>query len=284
MTQKEYRALPALSASDIKIMQRSQAHWHYWKSNPPEETEAQRLGTAVHMKILQPDLFDSEYALFSDSAYVEALRKGEVPDESGKHKAYENPRASKLYKSYKADFDNSVQGRKIIGQEYLEVVNGISNAVKQNPHVNEWLNDPQSLKEHAIFWRVGDTDMKAMLDLICGHVIVDIKTTLDARADSFMREAHRYGYFLQGAVYVSALESTGIENPTFILLACEKEPPYLCQPFVIGQDTIEYQKTRIDKLLREHVDCLRTGIWSGYKIDPVMLEMPIYALKEEDGE
>ena len=286
MTHEEYHAIDAISASDLKDrdkgMIRSMAHWKWHKDNPTDtETEAQILGQAVHMKLLQPHLYDNKYAVWNDTQLIDDLQSGKIADAKGKSKKYVKPKASDIYKAEKKKHEDANPGKQTVSQEFSDIVTGIANAAMQNPHFAEWLNDPQSLKEHALFWKDGDTDMKAMIDLICGHVIVDVKTTNDARYDSFMREAHRYGYFLQGAVYVSALESTGIENPTFILLACEKEPPYLCQPFVIGRDTIDYQKTRIDRLLREYEACVRSGIWSGYKTDPVMLEMPIYALSDE---
>ena len=61
-----------------------------------------------------------------------------------------------------------------------------------------------------------------------GYVIVDLKTTLDARERPFQGRAYwDLGYHLSAAHYVTGLtEIRGTPPQAFIFVAVEKEPPY----------------------------------------------------------
>ena len=60
---EEYHKGPGLSSSDLKLLARSPLHYKTAKAFHPEETNAMRLGTAVHCAILEPDRIDVEYVL-----------------------------------------------------------------------------------------------------------------------------------------------------------------------------------------------------------------------------
>lgn len=72
---EEYHALDAISKSDLDKINRSPAHYKYAKENPTPPTPAMERGTAVHMAVLEPELFARSYAPeFDASAHPDALR------------------------------------------------------------------------------------------------------------------------------------------------------------------------------------------------------------------
>lgn len=120
--------------------------------------------------------------------------------------------------------------------------------------------------------------------------ILDVKTSRSARPDDAARSVVSYGYDIQRAAYVRALETARPElagRVKYTLLFVETEPPYAVTP------------ARLDGVLRERGDrlwtravhtwatCLRSGEWPAYVDRPVYLEAPPWVLaqmhNEQDG-
>ena len=62
----EYRRMPGVNYSALKHMLRSPMHYKYMRDNPPEPTAAMRLGTMVHMAVLEPEKFAATYVECKD--------------------------------------------------------------------------------------------------------------------------------------------------------------------------------------------------------------------------
>lgn len=63
MTNAEYHADPAISKSDLDLINRSPSYYKYVKGNPRVQTAAMLLGSAVHKLVLEPEDFGEEYAV-----------------------------------------------------------------------------------------------------------------------------------------------------------------------------------------------------------------------------
>lgn len=55
----DYHAYDAISASGLTLMARSPAHYRHRRDNPEPGTPAQQLGEAIHLAVLEPDLFEA---------------------------------------------------------------------------------------------------------------------------------------------------------------------------------------------------------------------------------
>ena len=70
MNNEQYHAHPALSASGLKLLQKSPLHYwaEYLDPNRPERvaTNAQRIGTMVHTATLEPHLFDEQFTVLPE--------------------------------------------------------------------------------------------------------------------------------------------------------------------------------------------------------------------------
>ena len=51
----EYQAIDAMGSGRLEWLHVSALHYRWMLEHPPETTEAQHLGTALHMAVLEPD-------------------------------------------------------------------------------------------------------------------------------------------------------------------------------------------------------------------------------------
>ena len=62
----DYYQIDAISASGLKAMKKSPAHYRAMVDEPYETTPGQILGSATHCAILEPELFDTRYTVMPD--------------------------------------------------------------------------------------------------------------------------------------------------------------------------------------------------------------------------
>ena len=70
MSFSDYKAIDALNPSTVLNMRTSAKEFEYARSHPKPETAGMRLGSLMHMAILEPDKFVSEVAVW------DGIRKG----------------------------------------------------------------------------------------------------------------------------------------------------------------------------------------------------------------
>ena len=97
-------------------------------------------------------------------------------------------------------------------------------------------------------------------------IVPDLKSAVSADPGEFARAAARFGYLLQQVHYSNGLRHLGIaEDPAFLFVVVEKEPPYLVN---VGQfadrDDVRLSAAALDKALRLYRDCLAADHWPGW--------------------
>jgi hypothetical protein len=74
MPAEAYHAHPAVGHTGLVKVSRSPAHFKEYRDNPPEPTPAKAFGHAIHAAILEPAVFQSQYAVFDESLLVGILQ------------------------------------------------------------------------------------------------------------------------------------------------------------------------------------------------------------------
>lgn len=249
---EEYHKGPGLSSSDLKLLARSPLHYKTAKAFHLEETNAMRLGTAVHCAILEPDRIDVEYVLAPEGI----------------------DRRTKAGKAQWAELEAT--GKTILSCEEAQVVQGMVESVRMHPTASKLFTG--GIAEHSCYWTqtvyYADTSTEIlckcrpdyMKDIANGYVIVDLKTTLDAREKAFQRRAYwDLGYHLSAAHYVTGLtEIRGIPPQAFIFVAVEKDPPYAVNVFQAGRDFLDEGWAEVEELYKVYAACMASGEWPGY--------------------
>lgn len=116
-------------------------------------------------------------------------------------------------------------------------------------------------------------------------ILVDYKGTTCAHPDTFARRMCEYGYDQQGDFYRRTVAAAlGLaELPVFVLLAQEKEPPYL----VTVDQPEDYVLDGAHELNREalhtYAACTASGVWPGYPAGPHRLHAPAWRTSQYEA-
>lgn len=119
--------------------------------------------------------------------------------------------------------------------------------------------------EHSLFWEWEGVRLKSRPDFYNDFVIVDLKTTKSVNPDSFCRAISDYGYHRQAALALDCLNAlTGKHYKDFVILAVEKEPPYLTGMFRLDDAMIEIGRQEYRHAAKKYQRCLVNKEWPGY--------------------
>jgi len=115
-------------------------------------------------------------------------------------------------------------------------------------------------------WTDGEIHCRARFDWLTDDrkIILDLKTTDDARPEVFIRQIARMGYDLQAEFYVKAVEECAQVSPAFVFLAQEIEPPYSCSLVGLSNAYREIGKAKCGGAMDRWARCLSTGKWPSY--------------------
>lgn len=201
MTNAQYHKHPAVSKSDLDLINRSPMHYKYIKSNPQEPTEAMIIGSVLHKLILEENDFTSEYAVVP------------VCDRRTKE-------GKALYNEFLLEAGNKT----VITSDMFEKAFEIAEAVKINPIVKKVLCSGKA--EQSYFWKENGVECKCRPDYIKENLVIDLKSTTDASPEAFVKAAYNYRYHVQAWWYIHGLNNCGIKAENFVFIAFEKDPPY----------------------------------------------------------
>lgn len=246
-----------VSSSGLKLMLRSPAHFKHYLDAPHEETPALFIGTAIHARLLEPELFAEDYV---------------VAPESDKRK--------KEYKEFKLAHANQM----ILDKEQAEILEGIAQSVSQHSSASTLLRG--GVIEHSIIWQDKETGIWCKIRPDCLSVdfdtgiCMDVKSTEDASEEGFLRSCLRYDYDLSAAFYLEGLRETFQRDFDFAFLACEKSAPYACALYGAPMEMIERGQRRFRAALRRLKQCRDTDSWPSYQPDGdySILSWPRYAI------
>jgi PDDEXK-like domain of unknown function (DUF3799) len=115
-------------------------------------------------------------------------------------------------------------------------------------------------------------------------ILVDYKTTKSARPAAFHKSCSDYRYHQQEAWYRDGAIANGLDdNPLFLLIAQEKEPPYLPSVHESKPEDIERARALNRKAIDLYARCREHNDWPGYGDGIHTINHPTYAIyREED--
>lgn len=261
MSNEDYHSSDGISKSGLDLIAKSPLH--YWSKyidpnrEPRVPTPAMILGTAIHTAVLEPDSFAATYRVAP--AVDKRTKDGKA-----------------TWEAFVADCEaNSLTP---ITLADLEVCNSISDVVRKHHTAIELLGE--GVPEVSMFWEDPTTGVlcKCRPDWISnGSILVDLKSTVDASSEGFMKSAFNYRYWVQAAWYMDGVAlATGSRPEAFVFVAFEKEPPYACGFYYATEDMIEAGRAEYRKLVDTYASCLKYQNWHGYSPELQPLAMPAW--------
>jgi len=240
---RAYLAIDAMGSSRLEHLAISPLHYRYMSTQPDVETDAQELGTALHVAVLEPDLFKEKYVIEPDTALIGGAK----------------PRATNAYRQEVArlEFD----GRTVLKAEAMARVLAMREAILGHPHAARVLeNAPE--REVTGLWLNGKTLCRGRFDAMGPGVLADIKTTRKLK-DFSPWTLTRLGYYRQAGHYVDGARKLGRETKHFFFIAVENNPPHDVGVFVLDEELIEVGRVECEALMARLARCERTGVWPG---------------------
>lgn len=258
ISNEDYHNSEGISRSGLVLFKKSPKHFWHQYLNPlinkdEDETNAKTFGHALHLKILEPLLFENEFCISP---------KFDRRTNIGKE----------LFRQWEADNTN----KKIITTENYEKILEMSESIKNDKYANQLII--KSDIEKSIYWIDEDTGIlcKARPDIIKNNIICDLKTTEDACDQSFMHSAYKYNYHIQAAMIKDGFEKVTNEKITqIVIIAVEKNPPYAVKNYIFDETAIEKGRQEYKELLIKYKNSLINNKWDGY--EPSYLFLPKYA-------
>jgi exodeoxyribonuclease VIII len=260
----DYHAAPEIGSSALKtIHTQSPKAYH---AQTKGETDAMRSGTAVHLAIGQPELFEEQVVAF------DGTRRG---------KAWE-----------KFQKDNASQT--ILKQNAYDDIAGVAAAVRGHPVAGPLL-DQVTDWEVSLFW----DGYKARLDGLAPDFILEIKSAANAAPQLFAAQCARLGYHLQFAQYLDGACRLIDPRLEMKVIVVEKVAPYEVAVYEMGAPDVhddlpedvpaapdgllEIGRTAYREARAIYDQCMASGHWPGaYEDGPLELRLPRWAEPEKE--
>lgn len=221
------------------------------------ESKALTEGTLSHTALLEPHALEARYCV-SDLKSFDA-----------RHEAY------------KAEAERA-QGRVLVKRKDYEEALAQRDAVLAHPVAREMLA-PGLMIEQSAYWHDAEAGLlcRGRLD---GwrpewRAIIDVKTTMDAAHRAFSRDAAKFRYPWQAAIYSDGWEAAGgglVE--AFLFLAIEKDPPFLIQVYELDPLALEAGRRQARDALVRFAECSASNVWPGYSETIERLHLPEWVM------
>ena len=265
LSNEEYHADPAVSASHLHQVARSGQHyWARYVTKVPElpkSTAAMITGSLVHCAVLEP---------------IELLKRyGACP-----------PRNTKPGKEAAAEMQ--ANGIEPVSGSDLQQAQHMASAVRRHPCAAELLSDGKP--ETSIWWDDPETGLrckcrpdwindgiKCRPDWINDGICVDLKTTADASPKGFARSVAGFRYHVQAAHYLAC----GLFD-RFIFIAVEKEAPFAVGVYELDADALAEGQRLRDRDLQRIANCRAMAAWPGYGDELQTISLPGWAFYGDD--
>lgn len=259
----EYHALPSLSSSGArKLLPPSCPAIFRWEQDHPVHRDYFDFGSAAH-KVVLGDMSANVAVIDADNWYTR--RAKDARDEA------------------------RAVGRIPILTADWQTVLDMAAAIQQHPIASRLLDPLHGRSEQSLSWTDPATgvDCRARLDWLPdpgpGRMIVpDYKTAKSASPQAFRSSAANYGYHMQAAWYLQALQAGLDEDPAFVFIVQEKTPPYLVSVIELGPDSLELGATQNHRAREIFRDCTAANTWPGYTDGVDLIELPGWYFKQQE--
>lgn len=168
-------------------------------------------------------------------------------------------------------------------------VQAMIRALREHPLAAALFNPDRGRPEVSAFWVDKPTNVwrRARFDWlpepVGGRLILpDFKTAVSAHPGTFARKAPDFGYEVQAAFYLDAVEALDLgPDPAFLFVAQMKEPPFVVSVIELDVKALDRGRRRVQQALEIYRECTKTGRWPGFSDDVTLVALPAWAEMED---
>lgn len=258
MPNEVYHSHPALSKSQLDIIDRSMAHFVYAPQR--EATRAMEIGTAIHTAILEPGRYKSEYMLLPSC----------------------KDRRAAEYKAAVKEYGSELV---LVGREADKV-----SGMKQSAYLNQEfkaLMSESGWSEISFFAQhpgIGET-IKCRFDRLTeSGIAIDVKKTQDVRYEKFQRSVAQYRYHVQDAFYSYVYKLvTGKALESFMFFTIEEESPHANKIYTLDDEAKAVGFREAERNIEAYIkfNAASGELPEGLVNPSELMSLPVWALDEE---
>lgn len=241
------------SKSGLDRVHRSPAHYRAELATPREPSPALIVGTALHTRLFEPDRFSLEYTVapeFGDLRKTDDTTKEDAKANKDRRDAWRTANAGKLLLSAEDD----------------ATTRGMVDALNAHPLASKLFADGE--REVTLRWKDAETgiECKSRADYYVPvrRLVVDLKSTEDAREQPFRRSVEKWGYHRQDAMYRDAFAACQVPVDHFVFVAVEKTFPFAIGVYVLDATSVAKGRATIHADLRTLAECIANDSWPAY--------------------
>lgn len=285
MSNAQYHARPEYSSSQLKDMIRSAAHFYSHniaKEHDKERKACMDFGTLAHTLFLEPDQFANEFVILP----VDAPRKPTEVMLKAKNPSSETLDKIAFWENFEA-----INGHKTIITE--EDFQGAKRIVKNLQTLSMYgvMQNNYGMAEASFFFKdpIFGLELRVRPDyhiVPCSAfqngLILDLKTTSDARAIAFQRQCGNFAYDLSAAMYREGFQQVygTEEKPDFIFLVAENTAPFNVKQYKASNLFLSVGEQRYYRAKELLAESLLLQEWDGYSKELEEINLPPYMLKQ----
>lgn len=250
LSAEDYAAIPALRSTFLRAMLQTTPHKAFTQEARPD-SDALAFGRLLHACVLEPERFERELAVMPEFKGVgsRAMQYEWILRNAGKIQV-----KPKVLEQLLAMRDAVMKHKFACGMFAGHGANEVS-AV--------W-DDPLGFKAKARFDRLYSDGLDVHL--------LDLKSTRNAQEDFFRYDAKQYGYDVEAAQYLRALDVLhGKRERTFHFVAVEKVEPYRVEVYELTRSERTLGAQKLERAMHVYAECMRNGAWP---------DVPIYSAEE----
>lgn len=262
MTIQDYLDRPEVSRSELwKMIDESPKHAH-WK-DPYEDSPALKFGRLYHRAVFEPETLRDCYAVLPQGVTL-AMKDGK--------------------RRVKAAVD---AGKEILPYKDLENLKNMLTALHEHNKAPAYIQ-PGGEAEVSMFFDVPGflfARAKVRFDywLKDLDLIVDLKTTTNAKPSMFASAAWNYGYVMQHGLYTYAAELATGRPHQMVFLVQEKSGPWDAVVFQPDEEfAVKARSMLFDEALPAYQDAVIKDQWPGKGEEVVTLSLPGWVRRQKD--
>lgn len=235
-TNEQYHKSSAISASGLKQIFLSSV-WHY-RRKEYKESDAMRLGSAIHTVLLEPENFERQY--ITQPKFDGRTAEG---------------------KAQKAEFEKNAKNKIILKNEQSEIIHNIQKRfLSDDPIVENCKKYLKGKIELSHYLHYQGVPVRVRPDCIGEDFISDIKTFSNSQKSvtvkSFHNEVFFRAYHLQAVFYCDMI---GMDPQDFKFIVIETKPPFTIFPYTMTSEQIDKGRNAYQESFEKWNQFLMTG-------------------------
>jgi hypothetical protein len=176
----------------------------------------------------------------------------------------------------------------ILRREYDEVVLPMAEALRAHPITGKLFAPGTGVAERSLFWWDGQGEQRVMRRsrpdwlpaAVPGRrlIVPEYKTCASAAPDDIEASVGRFGYYMQAAWNLDAIEALLDldQPPVFVFVFQEKDAPYVVTVAQLSTISMQLGRARNTRALNVYRRCRASGRWPGYSDEVLNLALPAW--------